>query len=802
MRCFRARLALPAALAMLAVAACPSSAQQAPPSERRILVNRYCTNCHNQKLNTAGLALDKVDVDNPSTDAAVWEKVIGKLRSNAMPPQGLPHPAAHDRENFISYLETSIDHAVALKPNPGRTVLHRLNRSEYANSIRDLLALEVDAAALLPPDDSGFGFDNIGDVLSVSPMLTERYLSAARKISRIAVGDVTLRPASETFSVDKLLRQDDRLSEDLPFGSRAGLAIHYTFPVDGDYAVKIYFLRTYDGKIRGMYEQHDLEVRLNGDRIKQLKVGTPLAAPSAAAPGRGGRPQPQEDGIEVKFSAKAGPGVLAVTFVKEAGMAESMLRPKYPVTSYEYAGDVTVPPGIGSVELRGPYDIRGPGNSPSRERIFVCHPATVGEEERCASRILSTVARRAYRRPVTNEDIRPLLAFYAEGRKKSGFDGGIEMALQRVLVSPDFLFRIERDPATTALATPYRITEFELASRLSFFLWSSIPDDELLDLASRGQLRRPAVLTREVKRMLADSRSKALISNFTGQWLYLRNITLAPVDTYAFPEFDDNLRQAFSSELALFLDSQIREDHSAADLLNADYTFVNERLAQHYGIPNIYGSHFRRVRLTSDERKGLLGKGGILMVTSYADRTSPVKRGKFLLENLLGAPPPPPPPNVPALKDNTVGEKAHTVRERLEEHRSNPACAGCHKIMDPLGFALENFDAVGHWRTTGEDKAPIDASGELVDGTKINGPATLRQALLSHRQDFAATVTDKLLTYALGRGTEYYDAAAVRTIVRGATPDDYRWSALILGIVRSTPFQMRMSVPETSAQLR
>ncbi|HWE50096.1 MAG TPA: DUF1592 domain-containing protein [Bryobacteraceae bacterium] len=793
MRYLRAAFALPAALLMMAEGAGPSSAQQSAVSERRVFVNRYCATCHNQKLNTAGLALDRADVDHPPADAAVWEKVVGKLRSNAMPPQGLPHPTPKDRDLFVSYLETSLDRAAAARPNPGRTVLHRLNRAEYANAIRDLLAVDIDATALLPPDDSGFGFDNIADVLSVSPMLTERYLSAARKISRIAVGDVTLRPASETYAVNKLLRQDDRLSEDLPFGSRGGLAVHYNFPVDGDYVVKIYFLRTYDGKIRGMNEPHDLEVRLDGDRIKQLKVGAPAVA-QGAGPGRAGRPAQQEDGIEVKFSAKAGPGVLAVTFVKEAGMAEGMLRPKYPVTSYEYAGDVTILPGIGSIELRGPYDVRGAGNSPSRERIFVCHPASKAEEEKCATRILSAVARRAYRRPVINDDIRPLLSFYAEGYKKAGFDSGIEMALQRILVSPDFLFRIERDPATAVPGTPYRISDVELASRLSFFLWSSIPDDELLDAATRGQLRQPAVLTGEIKRMLADSRSRALITNFTGQWLYLRNIELAPVDTYAFPDFDDNLRQAFARELELFLDSQIRDDHSAADLLNADYTYVNERLAQHYGIAGIYGSHFRRVPLANDERKGLLGKGGILMVTSYADRTSPVKRGKFLLENILGAPPPPPPPNVPALKDNTAADKAHTVRERLEEHRANPACAGCHKIMDPLGFALENFDAVGRWRTVGEDKAPIDASGELIDGTRINGPATLRNALLAHREDFAATVTDKLLTYALGRGTEYYDGPAVRAIVHGAAQDDYRWSALILGIARSIPFQMRMPV--------
>jgi Protein of unknown function (DUF1592)/Protein of unknown function (DUF1588)/Protein of unknown function (DUF1585)/Protein of unknown function (DUF1587)/Protein of unknown function (DUF1595)/Planctomycete cytochrome C len=746
------------------------------------LVDKYCVACHNQRAKIAELALDKADVANPSANAETWEKVIGKLRSNAMPPPGLPRPDKTTRDTFVKYLETSIDRAAIAKPNPGRTVLHRMNRAEYGNAIRDLLGVEVDAASLLPTDDSGFGFDNIADVLSVSPMLTERYLAATRKISRLAIGDPTIQPATEVFPVSKLLKQDDRVSEDLPFGSRAGLAVRYYFPVDGDYVVKIFLLRTYDGKIRGTSEPHQLEVRVNGERMKQFTVG------AAAEAGRGRGLRQEADGMEVRFTAKAGPGLIGVTFIKEAGMPEGMLRPKYPITSYEYAGDSTIAPGIANVEIRGPYDVRGPGSSPSRERIFVCHQ----DDERCARQILSAIARRAFRRPVNDAELEPLMAFYRAARAKSSFDAGIEMALQRILVSPDFLFRIERDSPNATHGTPHRISDLELASRLSFFLWSSIPDDELLNVAARGQLKQPAILEQQVRRMLADNRSKAWVRNFMGQWLYLRNIELAAVDPAAFPDFDGNLREAFAKELEQFLDSQVREDRSISELLTADYTYVNERLAQHYGIPNVYGSHFRRVTLTDDVRKGLLGKGGILMVTSYANRTSPVKRGKWLLENILNAPPPPPLPNVPSLKENAAGAKPQSVRERLEEHRSNPACAGCHKIMDPLGFALENFDAVGQWRSVSEAGTPIDASGELLDGTKLDGPASLRDALLGRREDFALTVTEKLLTYALGRGAEYFDKPAIRQIVRESAGKDYKWSAVVLGIVRSTPFQMRM----------
>ncbi len=756
-------------------------------------LQQYCFACHNERAKTAGLSLEKLDLANLPDNAEVWERVIRKLRGNAMPPAGLPRPDRAVSENFIGWMETSLDRAAASNPNPGRAVVHRLNRAEYANAIRDLLAVDIDAGSLLPADDSGFGFDNNADVLSVSPMLTERYLSAARKISRLAVGDPLIHPITESFAPNKLLRQDDRVDEDLPFGSRGGIAVRYYFPVDGDYFVKIFLLRTNVGLVRGPADPSVMEIRVNGQKVKEVTMGGAEAKPRVR--GRGLNQDEEVDGMEVRFSAKAGPGVVAVTFAKKASVPEGMLRPYYSITSYEFSGDLQVLPGVSNIEIRGPYDVKGPGNSPSRERIFVCHPGGASEEERCAKEIISTLARRAYRRPVASEDLQPLLAFYKAARVQESFDRAIEMALRRILVSPDFLFRMEHDPDRGQADKPYRISDVELASRLSFFLWSSIPDDELLEAAARGQLKNPEVLQQQVKRMLADHRAKAVVSNFAGQWLWLRNIPLKSPDPYAFPDFDANLQQAFARELELFMDSQVREDHSVLDLLTADYTYVNERLARHYGIPNVYGAHFRRVQLAEDERKGLLGKGGILMVTSYPNRTSPVQRGKWLLENILGAPPPPPPP-VPALKENVPGEQALSVRERLEEHRKNPACAGCHKTMDPLGFALENFDAVGHWRTTSEAGTPIDASGELVDGTKVDGPATLRKALLAHREDFVGTVTSKLMTYALGRGVEYYDEPAIRKIVHQAAGDDYRWSSLILGITRSVAFQMRATSSE------
>ena len=785
-------------LATLAVVA-PVLAQPAdpPPGEHRQTLDRFCVACHNDRARTGGLSLQSLDLSAVGRDTGeteTWEKVIRKLRTRSMPPLERPRPDESAYASLTKYLEDRIDRAAAAHPNPGRRhAVHRLNRSEYANAVRDLLAVEIDASTLLPADDSGFGFDNIADVLSVSPMLTERYLSAARKVSRLAVGDPSLQPTTEVFSVDKRLRQDERVSDDLPFGSRGGLAVRHTFPVDGDYVVKIHLLRTYDGRVRGMHDAHTLEVRLDGTLVAPLTVGGPVVDDEGNPTARDLRNVP-DDGQEARFSAKAGPATLAVSFVDQRTAREGMQRPDYRVTSYEYAGDSTIQPGIGSVELRGPYAVTGRGDTPSRTRVFTCRPAPSEDEMVCAREIVTRLARRAFRRPVTDGDMSMLLEFFEAGRARGDFDAGIEMAIRRILVSPDFLFRRETAPPEARPGEPYRISDIEFASRLSFFLWSSLPDDELLDAAEGGRLREAMVLEDHVRRMLADPRSRALVDNFGGQWLYLRNMNLVTPDPQAFPDFDANLRSAMAREMTLFLDSQLREDRSVLDLLTADYTFVNERLARHYGIPHIYGNHFRKVPLTGalDTRRGLLGKASLLTVTSYAHRTSPVLRGKWLLENVLGTPPPAPPPEVPALDENDqLGVAPRSVRERLEQHRASPACASCHRVMDPLGFALENFDGIGRWRAVGEAGAPIDASGTMADGTAVDGPAALREAFTTRGENFVTTLAEKLLTYALGRGVESFDAPAVRQIVDDAASAEYRWSGLIAGIVRSTPFQMR-----------
>ncbi len=789
------------ALWLLAASVTTASAAAQPdggtPSEHRQLLDQYCVGCHNDRALTGGLSFQRLDLTVVGRDVgetATWEKVIRKLRTRSMPPLGRPRPSETAYASLATYLENRIDEVAAADLNPGRRhAVHRLNRTEYANAIRDLLALDIDAQTLLPADDSGFGFDNIADVLSISPMLTERYLAAARKVSRRAVGDLSLRPTAEIFKVDKHLRQDERVSDDLPFGSRGGLAVRYAFPVDGEYVVKVSLLRTYDGRVRGMHDAHTLEVRLAGTLVESLTVGGPLVDADGNPTKRDLRNVP-DDGQQVRFSAKAGPATLAISFVDQRTAPEGMRRPDYRVTSYEYAGDQTVAPAIGSVEVRGPYNITARGDTPSRQRIFTCRPAPTDDEMICATEIISRLARRAFRRPVTDDDTSMLLGFFNAGRAKGDFDAGIEMAIRRILVSPDFLFRREADSPDTMPGEPHHVSDVELASRLSFFLWSSIPDDELLDVAERGQLRNPDALRTQVRRMLADRRSAALIDNFGGQWLYLRNMALVTPDPQSFPDFDANLREAMAREMTLFLQSQLREDRSVMELLTADYTFVNERLARHYGIPNIYGNHFRRIPLAGafDVRRGLLGKGSLLTVTSYAHRTSPVLRGKWLLENVLGTPPPPPPPDVPALEENDrPGVAPRSVRERLERHRSNPVCASCHRVMDPLGFALENFDGIGRWREASETGTPIDASGLMSDGTTVDGPATLRQALTSRGEIFMTTVAEKLLTYALGRGVEPTDAPAVRQIVDDAAGAEYRWSGLVVGIVRSTPFQMR-----------
>ncbi len=779
----------------------------APVTPERAMFSDYCVVCHNDMRVTGGLSLEHVDLSRLAVDAdetEVWENIARKLRTRAMPPPGRQRPSESQYETVAARVETELDAAAEAAPNPGRRpAVHRLNRAEYTNTIRDLFALEVDGAVLLPADDSGYGFDNIADVLSVSPMLTERYLAAARKISRLAVGDLALAPSTDIFEVNKYLHQDARVSEDLPFGSRGGMAARHTFPVDAEYVVKIYLSRTYDGRIRGLAERHQLEVRLDGVLVAELEVGGPLPPDENGRPRRRDYRNEPDDGQEVRFTATAGPHLLGVSFVGRAPVLEGMHRPHYAITSYEYAGDQTLDPGVGRVELSGPYNVTGRGDTPSRRAIFTCRPppnvvASGPEEVACASEILGRLGRFAFRRPVTEADLEMLIEFFHSGRAVADFDAGIEMALRRVLMSPDFLFRRESDPDGAAPGQPYAISELELASRLSFFLWSNIPDGELLDLAERGELRRPRVLDQQVARMLADPRARALVDNFGGQWLYLRNMELVSPDPYAFPDFDGNLRVAMTREMELFLESQIREDHSVLELMTSDQTFVNQRLAEHYGIPNILGNHFRRITLSGelDRRRGLLGKGSLLTVTSYAHRTSPVLRGKWLLENVLGTPPPPPPPDVPELTEEAEADGSIlSLRERMEAHRSDPVCASCHRVMDPLGFALENFDGIGRWRATSEAGTPIDASGELADGTPVDGPVSLRNALLKRPENFVTTVTEKLMTYGLGRGVEYYDASAVRRIVRGAAVDGYTWSALITGIARSVPFQMRSSAP-------
>jgi hypothetical protein len=764
----------------------PSGASRSPVSPQRALVNRYCVTCHNEKLKTAGLMLDRADVEKVADNAEVWEQVVRKLRTGAMPPAGLPRPDKAAYDSLASYLETALDRAAAAHPNPGRPSIHRLNRAEYANAIRELFGLEIDTKALLPTDDSGYGFDNIGDVLSVSPLLLDRYLSAARQIARLAVGDPTLRVPITTYEVAQRRWQNERESEDLPLGSRGGIAIHHYFPLDAEYVLTIRLKTTvaFGSAIGGMGSEHRLDVRLADAKLKNFTLGGPPAAD-------GTKPDTGEKGLEIRFNAKAGTHLITVSFLDESSLKEGMQKPPLIGGDIEDWSPTTGNPGVASVAVSGPSKVQGPGDTPSRRKIFVCQPARPQEEEPCARQIVSTLARRAYRRPVSQKDVDALLDYYRAGRKQNrDFDGAVGMALEGILLSPEFLFRIEQDSPNLAPGTPHRVNDLELASRLSFFLWSSPPDDELLSLAEHGRLKKSNVLEQQVARMLADSRSKALITNFAGQWLGLRSVPDAVPDRNL-GEFDESLRVAFETEAELFFESMLNEDHSVLDLLDANYTFVNDRLARHYGIPDIYGGRFRRVVLTDESRWGLLGKGALLTITALPNRTSPVLRGKWVLENILGTPPPPPPPNVPPLKEGRDAERL-TMRQRMEEHRANPVCAGCHARMDPIGFSMENFNAIGMWRTM-DGRNPIDASGVLPDGTKFQGSREMQKVFLSRPEVFVTTVTEKLLTYALGRGVEYYDEPVVRSIMREAAPNHYRWSAIISGIVRSAPFQMRVS---------
>ncbi len=769
-----------------------SSGLFADPAYREVL-DKYCVTCHNQRLKTAGLTLDNMDLAKVSAQAEVWEKVVRKLQSGTMPPAGMPRPDSATYLSLAGWLEGQIDQGSA--PYAGRPILHRLNRSEYANAIRDLLALDIDAASLLPPDDSAFGFDNISDALGLSPSLQEHYLDAALKIGALAVGDPKIAPGSETWRIRQDLSQDQHVNG-LPLGTIGGTLIRYNFPLDGQYTFQAKLYRTNLNIMRGLESPHQVEIAVDGRRIHLASLGGNADLTSLFQ-----KPTDTGDAVDarlrIRVPVKAGPHTVTVAFLEDADAVEpARLQPyiRSSVDNFDWSGS----PHLQSLTISGPFDPGPAGDTPSRRRIFACHPGDRISEEVCARQILSTLARRAYRQPPTDQDVQTLLQFYRSGKRDGGFEGGVELALERILASPKFLFRIERDAVGVTPGGSYRIGDFELASRLSFFLWSSIPDDELLQLASEGKLNNPAVLDRQVHRMLADPKSRALVDNFAGQWLQLRNLRNVQPNSDLFPDFDDNLRQSFRRETELLFESIVQEDRGVLDLLTANYTFVNERLARHYGIPDIYGSRFRRVAITDDARRGLLGQGSILALTSHAERTSPVVRGKWILENILGSPVPPPPPDVPPLKGNQEGQKPRTMREQMAEHRANPVCASCHKAMDSIGFAMENFDAVGAWRAQDAGN-PIDATGQLADGTHVDGVVTLRQALVSRPELFAGTMTEKLLIYALGRGLDYRDMPALRTILRDASRDNYRFSELILGVVHSTPFQMRTALRESDA---
>ena len=790
---------------------------QSVSGSNRALLDQYCVICHNQavvnsvaqpneglqttQLRNLGLTLDVEDVSNLAENPEVWEKVIKKLRVGVMPPPNYPRPDKESYDGFRTFLENELDRVASTQINPGRTqAFHRLNQTEYQNSVRDLLDLDIDVADLIPTDaPDQYGFDNNADVLALSPLSVERYVSAAHKIAELAVGATPRGASINTYEVPLNLIQDDRLSEELPFGSRGGAAIEHMFPVDGEYRITLNLQTNYVDFVRGYDQPHEVELSLDGQHLETFAFGGD--APGTPAPYsyagniRGNDDWEEfmmafaEEGFEIQVNVKAGPRVIGATFPREMWENEGIQQPRL----FGYHLAVTelpdANPAVDSIQIEGPLSVDGPGDTPSRRRIFSCLPANLDEEPACAQQILSSLARRAYRRPVSESDVQGLVEFYNQGRLDGGFEGGIQFALERVLVSPDFLFRIEQDPADAQPGAMYAISDIELASRMSFFLWSSPPDDELLNLAERGASREPGMLEQQVQRMMADPRADAFIKNFVGQWLYLRNLEDFYPDPAAFPEFDENLRTALQRETELFIDDQIRSDASLLDLLRADYTFVNERLARHYGIPGVYGSRYRKVTVDGNQRGGLLGHGGLMMVTSYPNRTSPVLRGKFVLENLLGGPPPEPPPNVPALETSSDG-KILTMREAMVMHRENPACRVCHAAMDPIGFSLENYDVVGKWRREFAGQ-PIDASGLLPDGNTFDGPDGLQGLLLERPDDLVGTITEKLMRFALGRSLEYYDMPEVRAVVRAASAEDYRWSSIILGVVESTPFQMR-----------
>jgi len=750
------------------------------------VVGTYCLECHDAAGREAGLSLEGVDLDDVAAHPEMFEEVARKLRGRQMPPLGGPRPDAKTYDSFVAYLERRLDENALASPEPGKASIHRLNRTEYGNAVRDLLALEVDAAEFLPADDEGYGFDNIADVLRVSPSLLEQYLSASAKIASLAVGDPDAPAITAVYRPAADLAQGTHV-EGLPLGTRGGFKIRHNFPLDAEYEFDVFLVRNIVGYMTGLEWAHELEIAVDGERVFLAQVGGEAdnllsdQNMSAAANEIDAR-------LRTRTFVTAGPHDVTVAFLERS--AAETHEPLELHTRNLDLQDMNGLPIVDYVNLRGPFNPAGPGTTPSRERIFTCRPADDATARVCATEILSTLARRAYRRQPAEQDIATLLSFYESGAARGGFDAGIQSALRVILTSPKFLFREEPDPAGVAPGSLYALDDSALASRLAFFLWSAPPDDELLELAAQGELSGERVFEQQVDRMLADPRSSALVENFAGQWLFLRNLRSVTPDVEEFPNFDDNLRQAMRRETELLFTNVMREDRPVAELLTADYTFVNERLAQHYGMPNVYGSNFRKVPVADEARRGLLGHASILTVTSYPNRTSPVLRGKWVLENVLGAPPPPPLPDVPALEDNEVGKAARTLRERLAQHRASPVCATCHDVMDPIGLGLENFDAIGKWRTR-EPGGEIDAHGQLVDGTQIDGAVQLREALTADPEQFARVFTERLLTYALGRGLEAYDMPTVRRIVREAEGDDYRFSALVKGIASSAPFRMR-----------
>ncbi len=776
-----------------------AAAESAAPDAK--VLRQYCVSCHSGRLKTAGLSLEGVNLAQPAAHAEVLEKVVRKLRTGQMPPAGRPRPDQATTVAFVSALEAALDGVARQQPDPGRVPIHRLNRAEYVHAVRDLFDLEIDGAAMLPSDTPGLGFDNNADVAAVTPGLMARYLTAATKVSRLVVGDATVRPVSQVYRVAEFARQDVRMNDDLPFGSRGGLAVRHTFPLDGEYTFKLKLQRNQVGNtIRGLDREHDIEVRVDRSLVKTFTIGGGakgsdfgilIAIPEDEVEQQRMHTYRLNADNELEFRAvmKAGTRAVAAAFVDDAAMYEGVPVRARSIKSSSFTDDAS-DPGIDTIEISGPYNGKAPVDSPSRQKVFICRPTGARDEDACARRILLSVTRRAYRRPVADIDIASLFRIYRAGRTEKDFDTGIQRAIEAMLASPSFLFHMERDPATARPGGSYRLSDVELANRLSFFLWSSIPDEALLDLAARGRLKEPAVLEQQVKRMLDDPKATRMMNGFVGQWLIVRNVNTAEPDPNLFPDYDDTLRDALLRETELFFESQLRANASVLDLLRANYTFMNARLAEHYGVPNIYGSHFRRVPVSDPNRFGILGHASVLLVTSYAHRTSVVGRGKWMLENMLGAPPPSPPPNVPPLKDNDGKSAPKSLRERMEQHRANAVCATCHTRIDPMGFPLENFDPTGRWRKDDEG-APIDPVSTLLDGSKIDGPTALRQYLIDNKSEFVRTVVEKLFTYALGRGPEYYDAPTVRQLVRDAEAADFRWNAVILSLVKSAPFQMR-----------